>query len=194
MPTQALGSLHFQLESFWTAFQVYPDCTVKGVVLRHAGEHAIFADLSHYGHSGCFLNDCICVSQLCILSICFQWFWPFSNGLLDEFHGTRRDARVIPLPKPLTRRCQVSSPTSLKRWIRAFVQGHVQPRKSVAIGAMVSSTAPRSAFFVNLMKAPWSFFLKKKRMVEVFIVGYKADFNQPSIMIMISMHQMYIDV
>eukprot|EP00434_Breviolum_minutum_P018246 symbB.v1.2.016096.t1/scaffold1215.1/size131139/6 len=37
---------------------VYPDCTVKGVVLRHAGEHAIFADLSHYGHSGCFLNDC----------------------------------------------------------------------------------------------------------------------------------------
>lgn len=135
---------------------------MKGVVLRHAGEHAIFADLSHYGHSGCFLNDCICVSQLCIFSICFQWFWPFSNGLLDEIRGTRRDARVIPLPKPLTRRCQVSSPTSLKRWIRAFVQGHVQPRKSVAIGAMVSSTAPRSAFFVNLMKAP-VFFLKKKK-------------------------------
>lgn len=134
---------------------------VKGVVLRHAGEHAIFADLSHYGHSGCFLNDCICASQLCIFSICFQLFWPFSKGLLDEFGGTRRDPGVIPLPKPLTCRCQVSSPTSLKRWIREFVQGHVQPRKSVAIGAMVSSTAPRSAFFVNLMKAP-VFFVEKQ--------------------------------
>ena len=28
------------------------------MVLRHAGEHAVFADLSLYGHAGCFLNNC----------------------------------------------------------------------------------------------------------------------------------------
>ncbi|CAE7448728.1 hypothetical protein AK812_SmicGene6721 [Symbiodinium microadriaticum] len=36
----------------------YPACWHPGVVLRHAGENGIFADLSLYGHTGCFLNNC----------------------------------------------------------------------------------------------------------------------------------------
>eukprot|EP00930_Biecheleria_cincta_P023066 TRINITY_DN16718_c0_g1_i1.p1 TRINITY_DN16718_c0_g1~~TRINITY_DN16718_c0_g1_i1.p1 ORF type:complete len:327 (+),score=47.39 TRINITY_DN16718_c0_g1_i1:2-982(+) len=38
--------------------QAYPGCTVKDVVLRHAGEHGVFADLSIYSSSGCFQNNC----------------------------------------------------------------------------------------------------------------------------------------
>jgi len=34
------------------------ECIEQDVVLRHAGEHAIFQDLSIYGHAGCFQNDC----------------------------------------------------------------------------------------------------------------------------------------
>lgn len=41
-----------------TEVTAYPDCMVRGVVLRHEGEHAIFADLSLFGHAGCFLNNC----------------------------------------------------------------------------------------------------------------------------------------
>jgi len=36
----------------------YPECVVADVVLRHAGEHAIFADMSSHGHAGCFQNNC----------------------------------------------------------------------------------------------------------------------------------------
>ncbi|CAK9090536.1 Uncharacterized protein SCF082_LOCUS42691 [Durusdinium trenchii] len=36
----------------------YPGCFVRDVVLRHAGAHAVFADLSLYGHQGCFLKNC----------------------------------------------------------------------------------------------------------------------------------------
>ncbi|CAK9093244.1 unnamed protein product [Durusdinium trenchii] len=38
--------------------EAYPGCFVRDVVLRHAGAHAVFADLSLYGHQGCFLKNC----------------------------------------------------------------------------------------------------------------------------------------
>ncbi|CAE7350306.1 unnamed protein product [Symbiodinium natans] len=41
-----------------TTVGAYPDCSHRGVVLRHGGQNAIFADLSRYGHTGCFLNSC----------------------------------------------------------------------------------------------------------------------------------------
>lgn len=36
----------------------YPACTQKDVVLRHAGAHAIFVDVSAFGSAGCWQNDC----------------------------------------------------------------------------------------------------------------------------------------
>lgn len=36
----------------------YPACMEQNSVLRHAGAHAIFVDLSAFGSSGCWQNDC----------------------------------------------------------------------------------------------------------------------------------------
>lgn len=36
----------------------FPGCVEQNSVLRHAGAHAIFVDLSSFGSSGCWQNDC----------------------------------------------------------------------------------------------------------------------------------------
>lgn len=36
----------------------YPACVEQNSVFRHAGAHAIFADLSSFGSTGCWQNDC----------------------------------------------------------------------------------------------------------------------------------------
>jgi len=36
----------------------YPGCVQMNTVLRHAGAHAIFVDLSSWGSAGCWQNDC----------------------------------------------------------------------------------------------------------------------------------------
>jgi len=36
----------------------YPGCVEQSSVLRHAGAHAIFVDLSSFGSNGCWQNDC----------------------------------------------------------------------------------------------------------------------------------------
>jgi len=38
--------------------QEYPSCVEDKTVLRHAGAHAIFVDLSAFGTAGCWQNDC----------------------------------------------------------------------------------------------------------------------------------------
>uniref|UniRef100_A0A7S0ZZX0 Apple domain-containing protein n=1 Tax=Noctiluca scintillans TaxID=2966 RepID=A0A7S0ZZX0_NOCSC len=35
-----------------------PPCLQRNTVLRHDGKHGLFADVSTYGHEGCFLNNC----------------------------------------------------------------------------------------------------------------------------------------
>mmetsp|Transcript_54930 Transcript_54930/g.117886 ORF Transcript_54930/g.117886 Transcript_54930/m.117886 type:complete len:250 (+) Transcript_54930:61-810(+) len=40
------------------ASQGYPDCVEKRTVLRHAGAHGIFVDMSAFGTHGCWQNDC----------------------------------------------------------------------------------------------------------------------------------------
>ena len=40
------------------AAQEYPACVESNVVLRHAGAHAIFVDLSAHATKGCWQNDC----------------------------------------------------------------------------------------------------------------------------------------
>mmetsp|Transcript_16140 Transcript_16140/g.34899 ORF Transcript_16140/g.34899 Transcript_16140/m.34899 type:complete len:373 (+) Transcript_16140:64-1182(+) len=36
----------------------YPECVEQGSVLRHAGSHAIFVDVSSFGSTGCWQSDC----------------------------------------------------------------------------------------------------------------------------------------
>jgi hypothetical protein len=57
----------------------FPDCAEKDVILRHNGEHALFADLALYGKSyGCFLDDCtysdkfVAVSDMECAALCAQ--------------------------------------------------------------------------------------------------------------------------
>eukprot|EP00933_Yihiella_yeosuensis_P085164 TRINITY_DN99982_c0_g1_i1.p1 TRINITY_DN99982_c0_g1~~TRINITY_DN99982_c0_g1_i1.p1 ORF type:complete len:250 (+),score=46.70 TRINITY_DN99982_c0_g1_i1:67-816(+) len=68
-----------------TAAQDYPGCVENGVVLRHAGAHAIFVDLSAYGTSGCWSNDCsksdkfnsrdpgVCARACSLIPECTHW-------------------------------------------------------------------------------------------------------------------------
>jgi len=65
----------------------FPGCTQQNVVLRHAGAHAIFADVSTYGAAGCWQNDCknsdkfisdspsLCARTCSELSECTHWTW-----------------------------------------------------------------------------------------------------------------------
>lgn len=70
----------------------YPDCAQSGVVLRHSGEHAIFADMSTHGSSGCFQNDCkltdkfnakdkgVCARLCAELDECTHWSFGTQGG------------------------------------------------------------------------------------------------------------------
>lgn len=70
----------------------YPDCAASGVVLRHSGEHAIFADMSTHGSSGCFQNDCkltdkfnakdrgVCARLCAELEECTHWSFGVQGG------------------------------------------------------------------------------------------------------------------
>eukprot|EP00434_Breviolum_minutum_P040794 symbB.v1.2.036269.t1/scaffold5081.1/size31135/3 len=48
--------LHFS--TVLAANNTYPDCVERGLVYRHAGAHGIFLDLSFFGSTGCWQNDC----------------------------------------------------------------------------------------------------------------------------------------
>jgi hypothetical protein len=71
----------------------YPDCVQHGQVLRHAGAHAIFIDVSAHGSQGCWQNDCknsdkfnavdmgIC-ARLCAESAeCTHWTYGEQEGM-----------------------------------------------------------------------------------------------------------------
>lgn len=77
----------------WEALpQDYPECVQTGIVLRHAGEHAVFADMSSHGHKGCFQNDCtstdkfdaddpgICARLCGQLDECTHWTFGKQDG------------------------------------------------------------------------------------------------------------------
>lgn len=79
------------------ALAEYPQCAVADVVLRHSGEHAIFADMSTHGHAGCFQNDCAMTdkfqaedrgtcARLCAdLDECTHWTYGTQDGLTKCF-------------------------------------------------------------------------------------------------------------
>lgn len=63
----------------------YPGCMEQNVVLRNAGAHAIFVDVSPYGSTGCWQSDCtnsdkfhsqdpgVCARACLLLEECTHW-------------------------------------------------------------------------------------------------------------------------
>jgi len=88
--------------------QMYPDCVENNVVFRHAGAHAIFVDLSSFGTSGCWQNDCkntdkfnahdkgICARACSAMGDCTHWSFGEQEGatkcFLRKSNGGREDA------------------------------------------------------------------------------------------------------
>lgn len=70
----------------------YPACLQKEVVMRHAGAHAIFVDLSTIGSAGCWQNDCkntdkfdaadmgVCARTCAKLPECTHWSFGEQGG------------------------------------------------------------------------------------------------------------------
>mmetsp|Transcript_26292 Transcript_26292/g.81973 ORF Transcript_26292/g.81973 Transcript_26292/m.81973 type:complete len:251 (+) Transcript_26292:37-789(+) len=85
------------LLSAGVAAQMYPDCVERQVVLRHAGAHAIFVDLSSFGTSGCWQNDCkntdkfnavdqgICARACAAVDQCTHWTFGEQEGATKCF-------------------------------------------------------------------------------------------------------------
>uniref|UniRef100_A0A7S1W3E2 Apple domain-containing protein n=1 Tax=Alexandrium catenella TaxID=2925 RepID=A0A7S1W3E2_ALECA len=88
--------------------QMYPDCVENRVVMRHAGAHAIFVDLSSFGTSGCWQNDCkstdkfnavdhgICARACAAVDQCTHWSFGEQEGatkcFLRKSDGGREEA------------------------------------------------------------------------------------------------------
>lgn len=77
----------------WAALpQTYPECIQSGIVLRHSGETAIFADMSDFGHKGCFQENCkltdkfeandagVCARLCNTLDECSHWSYGLQSG------------------------------------------------------------------------------------------------------------------
>ncbi|CAE8586997.1 unnamed protein product [Polarella glacialis] len=85
--------------------QPYPDCRESGVVHRHAAAHAIFEDLSFYGHAGCFQNNCkltdkfnaedpsLCARVCAQVEACEHWTFGTQDGVTKCFLRKSDDAR-----------------------------------------------------------------------------------------------------
>uniref|UniRef100_A0A7S2J8S1 Apple domain-containing protein n=1 Tax=Alexandrium andersonii TaxID=327968 RepID=A0A7S2J8S1_9DINO len=87
---------------------MYPDCVENRVVMRHAGAHAIFVDLSSFGTSGCWQNDCkstdkfnaldqgICARACAATDQCTHWSFGEQEGatkcFLRKSDGGREEA------------------------------------------------------------------------------------------------------
>lgn len=79
------------------AAQDYPDCVESRIVLRHAGAHAIFVDLSAFGTAGCWQNDCkntdkfnaadrgVCARACAQIDECTHWTFGEQEGVMKCF-------------------------------------------------------------------------------------------------------------
>lgn len=75
----------------------YPECMQKNSVLRHAGAHAIFVDVSSFGSVGCWQNDCknsdkfnaedkgICARACHSIEECTHWTHGEQEGAMKCF-------------------------------------------------------------------------------------------------------------
>jgi len=79
------------------AGEVYPSCLEKDVVLRHAGAHGIFVDVSPYGSSGCWESGCrssdkfnsreagVCARACSEIQECTHWSFGSQDGTTSCF-------------------------------------------------------------------------------------------------------------
>jgi len=79
------------------AGQDFPGCVDNNIVLRHAGAHAIFVDLSTHGTAGCWQNDCknsdkfnaedkgICARACAQIDECTHWSFGEQEGATKCF-------------------------------------------------------------------------------------------------------------
>jgi len=79
------------------SLEPYPACLQKDVVMRHAGAHAIFVDLSSVGSAGCWQNDCkntdkfdavdmgVCARTCAKLAECTHWSFGDQGGVTKCF-------------------------------------------------------------------------------------------------------------
>jgi len=77
--------------------EAFPKCVQQNTVLRHAGAHAIFVDLSTVGSAGCWQNDCkntdkfdaadvgICARTCAKLPECTHWSFGEQGGATKCF-------------------------------------------------------------------------------------------------------------
>mmetsp|Transcript_36317 Transcript_36317/g.67553 ORF Transcript_36317/g.67553 Transcript_36317/m.67553 type:complete len:361 (+) Transcript_36317:83-1165(+) len=85
----------------------FPGCVQPNVVLRHAGAHAIFADVSSYGAAGCWQNDCknsdkfiadtptICARSCAELTECTHWTFGEQDGAQKCFFRKSDGGREV---------------------------------------------------------------------------------------------------
>lgn len=89
----------------------HADCIETNTVLRHAGEHALFADMSSHGHKGCFQNDCgmtdkfnaqdrgVCARMCAELEECSHWSFGEQDGqakcFLRKSDGGREEMKFF---------------------------------------------------------------------------------------------------
>lgn len=114
---------------------VYPSCTQSNVVLRHAGAHAIFVDLSTFGSVGCWQNDCkhsdkfnaedpgVCARACSHIEECTHWSFGSQDGATKCFFrksdGGREDFEgFVSGPK-------ACSPPQLPDAFQAFAAGEL---------------------------------------------------------------------
>jgi len=77
--------------------QEYPGCVEGKAVLRHAGAHAVFVDLSAFGTAGCWQNDCkssdkfnaadqgVCARACSAIEQCTHWTYGEQEGAMKCF-------------------------------------------------------------------------------------------------------------
>lgn len=85
----------------------FPGCTQPSVVLRHAGAHAIFADVSVFGAAGCWQNDCknsdkfiadspvLCARTCSELGDCTHWTFGEQDGAQKCFFRKSDGGREV---------------------------------------------------------------------------------------------------
>jgi len=99
----------------------YPSCRDSNTVMRHAGAHAIFVDVSQYGSTGCWQNDCknsdkfnsdstgICARACAAMPDCTHWsygeqedakkcFFRKSDGGREQAEGWTSGAKACAPP------------------------------------------------------------------------------------------------
>lgn len=141
----------------------YPNCVEQNIVFRHAGAHAIFADVSSYGAAGCWQNDCknsdkfiaedasLCARACAELSECTHWTFGEQDGAKKCFFRKSDGGRET--AEAWSAGAKACSPPGIPEAQQAFLAGQVLAK----CDAGVSDACPDMAAAVNT----WQYAIKK---------------------------------